>query len=225
MYKRIAADSKTVTAFYGERTAIICASYLLPFIKNTSNILDIGCGPGRITADFSQIAKDGKTIGLDNSPGILEEASSSFPISDFPNLSFVVGDALKLDFPDNTFDIVHSHQLILHLARPVEALKEFRRVCKPGGIVATCDCSLANVLVWKPELPALRRYWMQALPGLQRLGMNLKAGDQLEGYAREVGFATMKYQKGGLPRKIITFLQILMRCGEPDNCLCSHLIL
>ena len=51
-------------------------------------------------------------------------------------MAFTVGDVYQLDFPDDSFDVVHAHQLLQHLTDPVAALREMRRVCRPGGLVA-----------------------------------------------------------------------------------------
>ena len=98
-------------------------------------ILDVGCGPGTITAGLSKIVADGKVIGVDITNPIIERARSTFPSSEFPNLDFAVSDALNLsEFKDNSFNVVHAHQVFVHLTEPVKALKEFYRICKPVGI-------------------------------------------------------------------------------------------
>jgi SAM-dependent methyltransferase len=56
------------------------------------------------------------------------------------NVKFEKGNVLDLNqFPDNSFDIVHEHQVLLHVPTPVQALKEMRRVVKPGGIISCRD--------------------------------------------------------------------------------------
>lgn len=67
---------------------------------------------------------------------------------------FKVGDAYALDFPDHAFDIVHSHAVLHHLADTVSALREWRRVTKPGGIVA-CRTSDFDSGTLFPEIEAL----------------------------------------------------------------------
>ena len=68
------------------------------------------------------------------------------------NVAFVAADVHTLDFPDDTFDIVHAHQVLQHVADPVGALREMRRVCAPGGIVAARDADYAG-FIWFPQLP------------------------------------------------------------------------
>ena len=65
-----------------------------------------------------------------------------------------MGDVHALDFPDHTFDVVHAHQVLQHVADPVTALREMRRVTKPGGVIAVRDSDYA-AFTWFPELPAL----------------------------------------------------------------------
>jgi ubiquinone/menaquinone biosynthesis C-methylase UbiE len=52
------------------------------------------------------------------------------------NVIFAVADMDNLDFSDGTFDVVHAHQILQHLPEAVAALREMRRVCTPGGVVA-----------------------------------------------------------------------------------------
>lgn len=65
--------------------------------------------------------------------------------------------------------MVHAHAVIGHLAHPEKALKEFRRVCKPGGIVAAREAKKgAPLAVLKPEVPKLREFWASEWPASAR---------------------------------------------------------
>lgn len=155
--------------------------------------MKVGCGPGRITSDFAYLAPSGQVTGIDSSEGIITSAQTTFPSSTQANLHFAVGDALKLDFPDNSFDIVHAHQVLVHLRDPVAALKEFHRVVRPGGVIAVRESSPAIVLSLKPDLPSLRAYWDRALMLIPKTGGNVLAGKQLEDWAKEAGFEKVVY--------------------------------
>lgn len=184
----IKADDPNITKLYGERTGQVSCQYLLPHISKTANILDVGCGPGTITVDLAKIASEGQTIGVDNSEGIVKQATTSF--SDVSNLKFQVGNATDLkDFADNSFDIVHAHALLVHIPDPVKVLKECYRVCKPGGIIACRENSPSFVLSLKPDLAGIRGYWDRALLMIPKMGGHPGAGRDLEKWAEEAGFS------------------------------------
>ena len=64
-----------------------------------------------------------------------------------------------LSFGDGTFDIVHAHQVLQHVDDPVAALREMRRVCRPGGIVAARDADY-GAMTWHPADDRLDR-WLE----------------------------------------------------------------
>src|SRR5690606_30022727 len=70
---------------------------------------------------------------------------------------FVVGDAYALDAPDGSYDLVHAHQVLQHLERPVHALREWGRVAGPDGLVAVRDVDYEGT-IWYPLLPALAEW-------------------------------------------------------------------
>jgi len=124
-----------------------CAAYVLPHVKPTMKILDVGCGVGTLTCDFAKLVPQGSVLGLDQSEDDLVKAREQAASKRITNVSFAAGNVLFLDYSDGEFDIVHSHQVFHHVDACV-ALKEMRRVTKPGGIVATRDAS--HVLYWPP---------------------------------------------------------------------------
>jgi SAM-dependent methyltransferase len=120
------------------------------------SLLDVGCGPGTITADFATHLYDGQVIGIDAAQAVIAEAAAQ--VQNHPNLSFATGDIYNLDFADDTFDVVHAHQVLQHLTDPVAALREMRRVIKPKGFVAVRECDFAS-FSWAPRDERLDQ-WM-----------------------------------------------------------------
>jgi len=124
------------------RTAENSAAYLLPHLTSHTLILDIGCGPGTITADFADRVPRGHVTGVDAAPDIIEQARAL--TRGRGNLDFAVGDVYALGYPAGAFDVVHAHQVLQHLGDPVKALREMRRVTRPGGwIVLTTPNQLS----------------------------------------------------------------------------------
>ena len=118
------------------RTAAVYAAYLLPSIRPHDLILDVGCGPGSITVGLAERAPNGWTVGIDYGAGAIEAAQKSVEQNGGPrNCEFKTGNAYALEWDEGSFDVVHTHQCLIHLADPVRAFKEMRRVCRVGGIV------------------------------------------------------------------------------------------
>ena len=122
----------TVLRSHRWRTAENSAAYLLPHLRPGMRVLDVGCGPGTITCDLGRlVGSEGEVLGVDSAADVVAQAVAA---CDLPQVRFAVGDALRLDASDGAFDVVHAHQVLQHLADPVAALREMRRVTRPGGM-------------------------------------------------------------------------------------------
>src|SRR4051794_11291845 len=106
------------------RTVENSAAYLIPHIRAGQTVLDVGCGPGTITIDLAERVAPGRVLGVDASPDVIAQASVTAAERGLGNISFATGDAYALDFVDDCFDIVHSHQTLQHLANPAAVLAE-----------------------------------------------------------------------------------------------------
>ncbi len=131
------------------RTAENSAAYLLPHLRPEMAMLDVGCGPGNLTIDFAWRLPAGRVVGLDNTAPPLEQARRAAADAGVANVSFEVGDAYQLRFADDSFDVVHAHQVLQHLTDPVAGLKELLRVCRTGGVVAARDADYW-AMTWYP---------------------------------------------------------------------------
>ena len=98
------------------RTADNSADYLVPHLRPGQALLDVGCGPGTITVDLADRVSPGSVVGVDASIGVLEGAVLSVA-GDRSPVGFAAADVFSLPFPDDTFDVVHAHQVLQHLGR------------------------------------------------------------------------------------------------------------
>ena len=170
--------SEPVLRGHSTRTIENSAAYLLNSgaIKPDSRILDIGCGPGSITADFAASAPQGHITGIDSEPFVLDTARGIASQRGLTNIEFKVGDIRALDFPNASFDIVHVHQVLGHVGDPVGALREMRRVTRPGGIVAAREGDLGT-WVHYPDPEGLIEKWIDLYIRLA----GLKGGEPFSG--------------------------------------------
>ena len=169
------------------RTAENSAKYLLSSLKPDMHILDIGCGPGTITADLAALVPQGRVVGLDYKPAILEQAQALADKRGFQNIEFVVGDIHALDYPDGTFDVVHAHQVLQHIGDPIQGLQEMRRVAKPGGIVAVRESDYEG-FIWSPYSEGLNEWKRLYLKVARSNGGEPNAGRHLLSWARKAGY-------------------------------------
>lgn len=150
-------------------------------------LLDIGCGPGTITADLAELVAPGRVVALDNAPDVLADARQLAGERELSNLEFAAADVYTMDYPDDGFDIVHAHQVLQHLPDPVAALREMRRVCRPGGLVAVRDGDY-GAMTWYPPAPELDS-WQTMYQAVARAnGGEPDAGRRLRSWALRAGF-------------------------------------
>lgn len=171
------------------RTAKNSAAYLLPRLREGDRVLDVGCGPGTITADFADVVGTaGSVVGIDSAKEVVDQARARYEDTGPNHLRFAVGDALRLDYGDAAFDVVHAHQVLQHLQDPVGALREFRRVTRPGGVVAVRDADYA-AMTWHPASEGLDA-WLALYRQVARSnGAEPDAGRRLLEWSSQVDFA------------------------------------
>ena len=129
-----------------------------------------------------------QVVGLDPAPAAVAAAREHVAGRGLTNVRIDVGDVYALDAPDGTYDVVHAHQVLQHLADPVAALREMRRVCRPGGLVAVPRRRLRD----HDLVPRDRRRWTRWLALYEDLarrnGGEPDAGRRLKAWALEAGF-------------------------------------
>jgi ubiquinone/menaquinone biosynthesis C-methylase UbiE len=171
------------------RTVANSAAYAAAYFVPGARVLDVGCGPGTITADIAPRVAPGAVVGIDPSADVIAQARRD--AAGTGNVEFATGDVYALDFPDDAFDVVHAHQVLQHLPDPVGALREMRRVCKPGGVVACRDSDYA-AFTWYPQSPTLDA-WLALYHEIARANRGEPdAGRFLLAWAHAAGFSAVE---------------------------------
>jgi ubiquinone/menaquinone biosynthesis C-methylase UbiE len=207
-----------VTSNHTIRTASRDTAFLLPHLKPHYNILDVGCGPGTITSGLAAYVPQGSVVGVDLSPEVISQAQSL--AGEIPNVTFVSGNVTeKLEFEDETFDVVFCNQVLCYIADPIQALREMRRVCKKDGLVACREGD--PPFHFYPELPGLlvlhKYLWMlihgpppaegefdSRRPYNAPHPPNHRAGSRIHVWAREAGFEPERIVKDASVQVIAT---------------------
>ena len=161
------------------------AAYLRPHLTAEARLLDVGAGPGSITVDFAGVVAHVTATEIDDAAlSLSRDLAAARGVA---NIAFSVEDVHALSFADDSFDVVHAHQVLQHVADPVQALREMRRVAKPGGLIAARDADYAGFL-WFPVLPELDRWLALYRAAARANGGEPDAGRRLLAWARAAGF-------------------------------------
>jgi SAM-dependent methyltransferase len=167
------------------------AAYLVDRLSPGHSLLDVGCGPGTLTVDLAKHVAPGRVVGIDSEATVLDEARRTAEEAGATNVEFHVADVHALPYDDGSFDVVHAHQVLQHLAHPHRALEEMARVCRAGGVVAARDGDY-SAFTWFPAEPLLER-WLEVYCAVARAdGGEPDAGRRLKAWAREAGLGEVE---------------------------------
>lgn len=107
-------------------------------LQGDESVLDVGCGDGKITADFSTALPKGQVVGVDSSPEMIVYATRTYAVTQYPNLSFACIDARSLDF-DREFDLCFSNATLHWVDNHQAFLNGASRALRSGGrLVISC---------------------------------------------------------------------------------------
>jgi arsenite methyltransferase len=138
--------------------------------------LDVGCGPGTVTASLARAAgQGGLALGLDISEAMLARAVRA---EAGPHIGFLRADAQRIPLRDETVDAVVSIAVLQLVPDPAAALAEMARVLRAGGRLAV----MVPTAGW-----AARIWWM-----LPRIGAHLFGEDEIGDILEDQGFTSVR---------------------------------
>ena len=181
---------KSISDTHSWRTVDNSSKFITSVLQPNFKVLDVGSGPGSITLDLAKnyLTKGGSVIGVEPTQELIDTANklkeSTEPQLD--NVKFQLGSIYELPFEDNTFDLVHSHQVVIHLQDPIKGLQELARVTKPGGYVAVKDADLDSIITSPEKYPILKEYYVQKAKNAT--STDRKAGRRLREKAIKAGY-------------------------------------
>lgn len=101
-------------------------------LRKNENVLDVGCGDGRITAEIAKYLTEGSVVGIDNSEHMISLAKKKFSGEEYSNLSFKILDAKSLNF-NSEFDLIVSNAALHWVDEHVKILTGIYNSLKEGG--------------------------------------------------------------------------------------------
>jgi SAM-dependent methyltransferase len=156
-------------------------------LRRGGDVLEAGCGPGFVTALLLEHVLDGSVTALDKDPAMLEHARKL--LADQGRVHFVEAGISETGLPDASFDVALVRLVLQHVPDAPAALRELRRVLRPGGRLIAVDADFGLATVFDPE-PAFAHELMDAVIEAQRFqGGEPHIGRKLPAFLRDAGFS------------------------------------
>jgi len=197
------------------RNAAVYADFLAPHLRSNTLLLDVGCGSGELSLDLAASVRQVTGIDLDRDEvDLARQAAKQAAIL---NADFEVGDAYRLGFASDSYDVVFGHSVLEALDRPTVALTEMWRVLKPGGIVAVASVEYGGLILGGPHPDVTARFYAIRERLWQIEGADPYCGRTLRGVLLGAGFvdvlATTKYISYGTGESVKEF-----GLGRAEDC-------
>ena len=129
-----AVEAEAYDAFMG-RYSVLLSPQLADFagVQPGQRVLDVGCGPGALTSELVGRLGAESVAAVDPSEPFVTAARARHP-----GVRVEQASAESLPFPDGDFDAALAQLVVHFMSDPVAGLREMARVCRTGGVVATC---------------------------------------------------------------------------------------
>ncbi len=167
--------------------------------RDGEDILDLACGTGVVTREIARSGVSQATLtGADHSVDMLEVASRRTAEAGI-EAHWIEADAAKLPFADGRFDLALCQQALQFFPDRPAALRELRRVLKPGGRVAFCvQCELDCNPMLRAQAAALEKHVGPEAGAAVRAICGLPDGDEIRRLFEDAGFGNIEVENVSL---------------------------
>ncbi len=179
--KMLGIEKFLLNRLQSKKGAIDLTEKLLDFVElnGKQDFLEVGCGNGVVTKYLAE-EYGGEVTGIDIDPQQIELARKE--AGDMQNISYLEADTTKLPFKNREFDIVLSFGVLHHIENWLDALREVRRVLKPGGYFLYAD------IIYQESITSMDRSSSMSF-GLVTIDI-----DELNSFMEKFGFTTIHSQ-------------------------------
>jgi len=161
------ADAMQVMA---PRTLANSHPNLLPLLRPGISVLDVGCGPGTLTAEIARRVHPGPVVGMDCNPEMISVAEQQSRPGVLANLIFYAGDIRQSGW-DGEFDVANAVRALQWIRRPQIALANMARAVRPGGTVVAVDYDHTRAR-WEGAPSGWTRFYSAYLDWRRGLGLD-----------------------------------------------------
>jgi len=214
---QLAAEYSAIADPYSRLWSPVIRPMALPILEmlplgQAREILDVGAGTGELFEDLTRRAPQAHIMGVDRSAGMLRVAQAR------GGALLAVMDAQRLAFADAAFDVAVCIFVLFHLPDPVKALRELRRVLRPGAEIGTVtwgnDPGPPGAAIWREALNAAGAGPDPRDPSImQHARMNSEA--KVDALLAEAGFTGIRAQGRRVEHRftVESLLTVQLRCG------------
>ena len=185
--------SDALLRILSSRSVATWCGYLAERLRPGVRVLDVGCGPGSISAGLAEaVAPGGELYGIDIEPSQVELAARAAGKRKLGNAEFSVADVRELPFADGFFDLVHCSDVLTFIPDAVPALKEMRRVLKSGGVLGCREIIMDSFLIHPDPTGILTRGYGVFADILEADGGHPQMGKDLVGHLERAGYTDIQ---------------------------------
>ena len=173
----------------------LCNSHptLLSVLAADTSVLDVGCGPGTLTAEIARRVDPGAVVGMDANPEMIRAAEAANPPGTIPNLVFYTGDIRDSRW-DGEFDLVNAARTLQWIQDPDAALGRMALAAAPGGLVVVLDFDHTRA-EWTDPPKAWMRFYAGFLAWREAGGLDNAIARRLPALAEAAGLVTVRLRQ------------------------------